>query len=436
MTSWHSQALFDRAVQVMPGGVSSPVRAFGAVGGTPPFIAAGSGARVTDADGRSYIDLVASWGPLILGHAHPAVVAAVVSAAALGTSFGAPTEGEVELAELVVSALPSVEMVRFVSSGTEATMSALRLARAATGRTRILKFAGCYHGHVDSLLVSAGSGVATLGLPDSPGVTDATRSQTVVATYNSPDSVVAAFDAFGDDLAAVIVEPIAANMGVVPAVSGFLENLRQRCDNSATLLIFDEVVTGFRVGWSGAQGSLGITPDLTTLGKVVGGGLPIGAYGGRRDLMEMVAPSGPVYQAGTLSGNPISMAAGLATLRELSRPGAYERLESLGAALEAGIEHAVKQAGVPAGIQRAGSMMTLFFVDGVVTNFAEAKECDTGWFRRFFHQMLDRGVYLPPSQLEASFVSLAHTPDDIAEVSSAVEESLEQGAPQGAGQVG
>ena len=429
MTSWRSQALFDRATQVMPGGVSSPVRAFGAVGGTPPFIAAGSGARVTDADGRSYIDLVASWGPLILGHAHPSVVDAVASAAALGTSFGAPTEGEVELAELVVSALPSIEMVRFVSSGTEATMSALRLARAATGRTKVLKFAGCYHGHVDSLLVSAGSGVATLGLPDSPGVTEATRSQTVVATYNSPDSVAGAFDAFGGDLAAVIVEPIAANMGVVPAVHGFLEDLRHRCDRAGVLLIFDEVVTGFRVGWSGAQGSLGITPDLTTLGKVAGGGLPIGAYGGRRDLMEMVAPAGPVYQAGTLSGNPISVAAGLATLRELSVPGAYERLESLGAALEAGIEHAIKQAGIPAGIQRAGSMMTLFFVDGVVTNLDEAKDCDTRWFRRFFHEMLGWGVYLPPSQLEASFVSLAHSADDIADIVSGVEESLERSWP-------
>ena len=433
MTSEHSQALFNRAVEVMPGGVSSPVRAFGAVGGMPPFIAAGSGARVTDADGRSYIDLVASWGPLILGHAHPAVVDAVASAAALGTSFGAPTEGEVELAELIVSALPSVEMVRFVSSGTEATMSALRLARAATGRTKILKFAGCYHGHVDSLLVSAGSGMATLGLPDSPGVTDTTRSQTVVATYNSTESVGEAFDAFGDDLAAVIVEPIAANMGVVPAVDGFLENLRRRCNRAGTLLIFDEVVTGFRVGWSGAQGSLGITPDLTTLGKVVGGGLPIGAYGGRRDLMEMVAPSGPVYQAGTLSGNPISVAAGLATLRELSGPGAYERLESLGAALGAGIERAIKRAGVPAGVQRVGSMMTLFFADGAVTNFDEARECDTGWFRRFFHEMLGWGVYLPPSQLEASFVSLAHTADDIADIVSGVEESLARGAPQGAG---
>ncbi|TMK53213.1 MAG: glutamate-1-semialdehyde-2,1-aminomutase, partial [Actinobacteria bacterium] len=395
-------------------------------------IAAGSGARVTDADGRSYIDLVASWGPLILGHAHPSVVDAVASAAALGTSFGAPTEGEVELAELIVSALPSVEMVRFVSSGTEATMSALRLARAATGRTKVLKFAGCYHGHVDSLLVSAGSGVATLGLPDSPGVTEATRSETVVATYNSPDSVAGAFDAFGDDLAAVIVEPIAANMGVVPAVHGFLEDLRHRCDRAGVLLIFDEVVTGFRVGWSGAQGSLGITPDLTTLGKVVGGGLPIGAYGGRRDLMEMVAPSGPVYQAGTLSGNPISVAAGLATLRELSTHGTYERLESLGAALQAGLECAIKRAGVPAGVQRAGSMLTLFFVDGAVTNFDEARKCDTGLFRRFFHEMLGWGVYLPPSQLEASFVSLAHTADDIADVVSGVEESLQRAAPQGA----
>jgi glutamate-1-semialdehyde 2,1-aminomutase len=429
VTSTHSQALFDRATELMPGGVSSPVRAFGAVGGTPPFIAFGQGARVTDADGRSYIDLLGSWGPLILGHAHPAVVDAVAAAAARGTSFGAPTKGEVELAELVVDALPSVEMVRFVSSGTEATMSALRLARAATGRTRVLKFAGCYHGHVDSLLVSAGSGVATLGLPDSPGVTDATRSQTVVATYNSPESVAEAFDAFGDDLAAVIVEPIAANMGVVPAVSGFLEDLRRRCDRAGTLLIFDEVVTGFRVGWSGAQGSLGITPDLTTLGKVVGGGLPIGAYGGRRDLMEMVAPSGPVYQAGTLSGNPVSVAAGLATLRELSGPGTYERLESLGAALESGSERAIKQAGVPAGVQRVGSMMTLFFVDGLVTNFDEARECDTTRFRHFFHEMLAWGVYLPPSQLEASFVSLAHTTDDIGEVVSAIEECLERSWP-------
>ncbi|HMC08559.1 MAG TPA: glutamate-1-semialdehyde 2,1-aminomutase, partial [Actinomycetota bacterium] len=326
-----SRSLFERACSVMPGGVSSPVRAFGAVGGTPPFMVSGAGPRTIDADGRTYLDLLGSWGPLILGHAHPAVVGAVAAAAARGTSFGAPTEGEVELAELVVSALPCVEMVRFVSSGTEATMSALRLARAATGRTKILKFAGCYHGHVDSLLVAAGSGPATLGLPDSPGVTEATRAQTVVAAYNSASSVELAFERFGDDLAAVIVEPIAANMGVVPPAPGFLEALRERCDASGALLIFDEVVTGFRVGWSGAQGALGVRPDLTTLGKVLGGGLPVGAYGGRRDLMELVAPSGPVYQAGTLSGNPISVAAGLATLRALSAPGTYERLESLGA---------------------------------------------------------------------------------------------------------
>lgn len=424
-----SQALFDRAVEVMPGGVSSPVRAFGAVGGTPRFIASGQGARVIDVDGHSYIDLVASWGPLILGHAHPSVVGAVAVAAARGTSFGAPTEGEVELAELIVSALPSVEMVRFVSSGTEATMSALRLARAATGRAKVLKFAGCYHGHVDSLLVSAGSGVATLGLPDSPGVPDVVRAQTVVAPYNSPEGVAAAFAEYGDDLAAVIVEPIAANMGVVPPVSGFLEDLRRHCDEAGTLLILDEVVTGFRVGWSGAQGSLGITPDLTTLGKVVGGGLPIGAYGGRRDLMEMVAPSGSVYQAGTLSGNPISVAAGLATLRELSAPGAYEELDALGSALQDGIEAALKAGGVAGGVQRVGSMMTLFFVDGLVTNLDEAKECDSVRFRHFFHEMLAWGVYLPPSQLETSFVSLAHTPEDIAAVVSAVEESLERSWP-------
>ena len=425
-----SQALYERAVEVIPGGVSSPVRAFGAVGGTPRFIAAGSGSRVTDVDGHSYIDLLGSWGPLILGHAHPAVVDAVALAAALGTSFGAPTQGEVELAELIVSALPSVEMVRFVSSGTEATMSALRLARACTGRSKVLKFAGCYHGHVDSLLVSAGSGVATLGLPDSPGVPEATRAQTVVAAYNSVDSVAAAFAAYGDDLAAVIVEPVAANMGVVPPAPGFLEDLRRRCDGAGTLLIFDEVVTGFRVGWSGAQGLVGVRPDLTTLGKVIGGGLPIGAYGGRRDLMEMVAPSGPVYQAGTLAGNPISVAAGYATLQELSAPRAYEQLEATGAALAEGIAAAIKTTGVPAVVQRVGSMLTLFLGSAApVVSFDGAKHADTGWYRHFFHEMLAWGVYLPPSQLEASFVSLAHTMDDVGEVVTAVVESLERSRP-------
>ena len=425
-----SQALYERAIEVMPGGVSSPVRAFGAVGGTPRFIAAGSGSRVTDADGHSYIDLLGSWGPLILGHAHPAVVDAVASAAALGTSFGAPTEGEVDLAEVIVSALPSVEMVRFVSSGTEATMSVLRLARACTGRSKVLKFAGCYHGHVDSLLVSAGSGVATLGLPDSPGVPDATRADTIVAAYNSVDSVAAAFAAYGDDLAAVIVEPVAANMGVVPPAPGFLEDLRRRCDAAGTLLIFDEVVTGFRVGWSGAQGLLGVRPDLTTLGKVIGGGLPIGAYGGRRDLMEMVAPSGPVYQAGTLAGNPISVAAGSATLQELAAPGAYDQLEATGAALQEGINAAIKATGVPAVVQRVGSMLTLFLGSAApVVSFDGASHADTHWYRHFFHEMLAWGVYMPPSQLEASFVSLAHSMDDVGEIVTAVEESLERSRP-------
>lgn len=397
----------------MPGGVSSPVRAFGAVGGNPPFIASGAGSRVVDADGNSYVDLVGSWGPLILGHAHPRVVEAVREAAGQGTSFGAPTQREVELAELIVCALPSVEMVRFVSSGTEATMSALRLARAATGRDKILKFVGCYHGHVDSLLVATGSGAATFGLPDSPGVAAETRSGTVVARYNSVHSLHEAFDRFGAELAAAIVEPVAANMGVVPPAPGFLEALRTRCDAAGTLLILDEVVTGFRVAWSGAQGLLGIRPDLTTLGKVIGGGLPVGAYGGRRDLMEMVAPSGPVYQAGTLSGNPVSMAAGLATLLELRAPGVYETLESLGSRLGIGVEAAARAAGVALRVQRVGSMLTAFFTDGEVRDLAGARRSDTGRFATFFTGMLDEGVYLPPSQLETCFVSLAHNEEDI-----------------------
>ncbi|MGH2704662.1 MAG: glutamate-1-semialdehyde 2,1-aminomutase [Actinomycetota bacterium] len=421
-----SEALYERAVEVMPGGVSSPVRAFGAVGGTPRFIASGSGARVTDADGQSYLDLLGSWGPLILGHAHPAVAQAVADSAARGTSFGAPTASEVDLAELIVSALPSVEMVRLVSSGTEATTSALRLARAATRRASVLKFAGCYHGHVDALLVSAGSGPATLGLPDSPGITDGARGDTVVAEYNSPESVDLAFDRFGDDLAAVIVEPIAANMGVVPPAPGFLEGLRARCDASGALLVFDEVVTGFRVGWSGAQGMLGVSPDLTTLGKVIGGGLPVGAYCGRRELMELVAPSGPVYQAGTLSGNPVSVAAGLATLGELGRPGVYERLDTLGATLAAGLGDAARTAGIEITVQRVGSMLTAFFTDHSVADLAAAQRADRSAYARFFHHMLDGGVYLPPSQLEAAFVSLAHTDDDVAEIVAAAGRAFER----------
>lgn len=420
-----SGELFRRAENLMPGGVSSPVRAFGAVGGEPRFIASGNGSRITDVDGRTYIDLVSSWGPLILGHAHPAVVDAVESAARRGTSFGAPTEAEVKLAELIVDALPSVEMVRFVSSGTEATMSAMRLARAATGRNKIVKFSGCYHGHVDSLLAAAGSGAVTLGLPDSPGVTEGTRTDTVVASYNSIPAAKEAFENFGRDIAAVIVEPVAANMGVVLPAPGFLETLRELCDSAGALLIFDEVVTGFRVGWSGAQGMLGVLPDLTTLGKVIGGGMPLAAYGGRRDLMEMVAPRGPVYQAGTLSGNPVSVAAGRATLDLLRDPGVYQRLEESSARLAEGLAAAAKDAGIAVTIQRVGSMMTMFFRDGAVQNLAGAKASDTERYKAFFHSMLDGGAYLPPSQFEAMFVSLAHSDEDIDRVVEAATRSFE-----------
>lgn len=404
---------WERAKTVMPGGVSSPVRAFGAVGGDPVFVASGRGSRVFDQSGMEFIDLLGSWGPLILGHAHPKVVEAVKEAAEKGTSFGASTEAEVRLAEVITGAIPSVEMVRFVSSGTEATMSALRLARAATGRTKVVKFAGGYHGHVDSLLVSAGSGVATLGLPDSPGVTAGTSQDTVVVRYNSIDSVRDAFSSFPDQIAAVIVEPVAANMGVVPPVSGFLEGLRQICDEHRSILIFDEVVTGFRVGYSGAQGMFGISPDLTVMGKVLGGGLPIGAYGGRRDLMEMVAPAGPVYQAGTLSGNPLSVAAGLAALEELRTGDPYGTLDSLGRLLSDGLQAEAKNAGVPLTVQRVGSMMTAFFTDTEVFDLEGAKASDTDSFARFFHELLDGGVYWPPSQFEAAFVSLAHNDNDI-----------------------
>jgi glutamate-1-semialdehyde 2,1-aminomutase len=403
-----SKALFRRARRVIPGGVNSPVRAFQAVGGTPPFVVSGKGAWVTDADGNRYVDYVGSWGPLILGHAHPDVVAAVRRAAARGTSFGAPTEAEVEIAELVCSALPSVEQVRFVSSGTEAAMSALRLARAATGRKRVLKFEGCYHGHADALLVGAGSGVATLGIAGSPGVPEEYVSLTHQAPFNDLAAAAAVFDRFGAEIACVIVEPVAGNMGCVPPLPGFLAGLRELCDRHGALLVFDEVMTGFRVAWGGAQRRYRVRPDLTCLGKVVGGGLPAAAYGGRRALLREMAPAGPVYQAGTLSGNPLATAAGLATLRRLERPGTYERLEATARALAEGLAGRAADAGVELATASVGGMFGFFFHPGPVRDFEDAKKANAPRFRRFFAAMLDAGVYLAPSAFEAGFVSLAH----------------------------
>lgn len=408
-----SQQLYANALRLIPGGVSSPVRAFRAVGGQPLFVQRGKGARVWDADGNSFIDYVSSWGPLIAGHAHPQVVAALKDAVERGTSYGAPTELEIELAELINAALPAVELVRFVNSGTEATMSALRLARAFTGRDKIIKFDGCYHGHADGLLVKAGSGVATLGLPDSPGVPASYAEHTLVAPYNDLTGVSALFDRARDQIAAVIVEPVAGNMGVVPPQSGFLDGLRDLTQRHGALLIFDEVITGFRVGWHGAQGLFGVIPDLTCLGKVIGGGLPVGAYGGRRDIMEQIAPLGPVYQAGTLSGNPLAMTAGIATLRLLQERGAYEHLESLAAKLADGLLDAARSAGIPTGGNRVGSAMTLFFTSQPVTDYASARTADTARYAAYFRGMLERGVYLAPSQFEAGFVGLAHTSQDI-----------------------
>lgn len=416
-----SAELLARAQRLMPGGVSSPVRAYRAVGGEPPFIVEGSGCRVRDADGRTYIDLVCSWGPLIAGHAHPEVVRAVREQAARGTSYGAPTPLEVDLAEAIAGSVPSVEMVRFVSSGTEACMSAVRLARAATGRTKVLKFAGCYHGHSDALLAKAGSGLATLGLPGTAGVTAGASADTITVAFN--DLGAAVRSAAAGDLAAIIVEPYLGNAGCIPPEPGFLGGLRDLCDRTGALLVFDEVITGFRVARGGAQERTGVRADITCFGKVIGGGLPVGAYGGAERLMSLVAPVGPMYQAGTLSGNPLAMAAGLATLRLLDAA-AYARLEALGARLERGLTDAARRSGVAARVQRVASLLTLFFTDRPVQSEDDAMGSDRERFAAFHRAMLARGVMLPPSQFECWFLSLAHDEDAVDEVVRAAGASL------------
>src|SRR5881296_2092896 len=408
-----SKRLLDAASRLIPGGVNSPVRAFRAVGGAPPFIARGEGSRIVDVDGRSYVDFVGSWGPLILGHAAAAVVQAVTDAARRGTSYGAPTALEVEMAEAVTAAYPSMEMVRLVSSGTEAGMSAIRVARGFTGRDVIVKFDGCYHGHADSLLVKAGSGGATFGIPDSKGVPAALAALTLTVAFNDLPAVRDLFRARGDAIAAVIVEPVAGNMGVVPPASGFLEGLREVTRAHGALLIFDEVITGFRVAYGGAQEKYGVQPDLTCLGKIIGGGLPVGAYGGRREIMGLVAPAGPVYQAGTLSGNPLAVTAGIETLTKLQAPGVYKKLEQRAAELAEGLGAAAKKAGVPLTQTRVGSMLGVFFTKGPVVDYASAKRSDTQVYAKFFHQMLEKGIYFAPSQFEAAFLSTAHTSEDI-----------------------
>ncbi len=421
----HSDELFRRAQTCIPGGVNSPVRAFKGVGGEPVFFARGESAYLYDVDGRRYLDYVGSWGPLIVGHAHPKVVAAVQEAAAKGLGFGAPTAAEVELAETLCRLVPSLDLVRMVSSGTEATMSAIRLARGFTGRDKILKFEGCYHGHADSLLVKAGSGALTLGIPTSPGIPPALAEHTLTVSYNDLDAVQEVFARFGEQIAAIIVEPVAGNMNCIPPAPGFLEGLRTICNDYGSLLIFDEVMTGFRIALGGAQSFYDITPDLTTLGKVVGGGLPVGAFGGRRDIMELIAPLGPVYQAGTLSGNPVATAAGLATLSLIQAPGFHKILAQQTQKLVSGILDRARDASVPMTANQVGGMFGLFFTeDTEVNNYHQATHCNLDRFRSFFHGLLKQGVYLPPSAFEACFVSSAHGDEEIEATLQATEQVL------------
>jgi glutamate-1-semialdehyde 2,1-aminomutase len=424
MSETRSRRMFETAERLFPGGVNSPVRAFKSVGGTPRFLVRGEGSHVYDADGHDYIDYVASWGPLILGHAYPKVVDAIERAAANGTSFGAPNPYELELAELITAAMPALEMLRFVSSGTEACMSALRLARAFTGRDRIIKFDGCYHGHADSLLVKAGSGALTFGVPSSAGIPKDVAALTIVLPYNDPEALRSAFKDLGNDIACVIVEPIAGNMGLVLPEPGFLQAIVDLAHRHGALVIFDEVITGFRVAYGGAQSLYGITPDLTCLGKIIGAGLPVGAFGGRAEIMRRLAPVGDVYQAGTLSGNPIAMAAGAAQLRELSLVEAYERLEVTGAALEAGLRAAIGEHSIAVQISRIGSIFGLFFNDHRVRDVATAQHSDVNAYAAFFHAMLDRGVYIAPSAFEVGFISLAHSKADIEDTVTAAKKAL------------
>ena len=424
--SHRSRTLFQSALGLIPGGVNSPVRAFQAVGGDPIFLARGKGSHVWDVDGREYLDLVGSWGPLILGHARDEVLVELGEAMKSGTSFGAPTEAEVEMARLIVDAVPSIAKVRMVNSGTEATLSAIRLARAATKRDLLVMAEGCYHGHVDSLLVSAGSGVATLSIPGTPGIPREVAAQTLVVPYNHANALKRVFEQRGGEIAALILEPVAGNMGVVPPAGGYLDAARDVTRRSGSLLIFDEVITGFRVAYGGAQSLLKIDPDLTTLGKIIGGGLPVGAYGGRADLMDHVAPAGPVYQAGTLSGNPLAMRAGLATLRLLKQLDPYARLEGLGRRLADGFSSAARDAGIPLTVNRFGSLVTPFFATGPITDFASASRSDTGRYAAFFRNMLGRGIYLPPSQFEAFFLSEAHSEADVDQAVAAAREAFRE----------